>query len=186
MDKILAALGFLEAGACLFSIFSAVGWQGGIYLTIWVLIVELTLFLFVLVGLNKGNLYRILINISWTLGWQVTIMFWIYVFPLLTEKNRLPLPFWFDFCAHGGVHMFAVGLFLRFPQKLKFQDSAWPVGMGLSYLFILVLPLKFYGIIVYPLFFEEVLTTVLVIGQSIIVSFSFFFIGKKVKSGKTD
>ena len=186
MDKVLAALGLLEGGACLFSIFSAIGWQGGIYLTIWVLFVELTLFLFVLAGLDKGKLYRILMNISWTLGWQVTIMFWIYVFPLLTEENRLPLPFWFDICAHGGVHLFAVALFFRFPQKLTYQDSVWPVGMGLGYLFLLVLPLKFYGITVYPLFFEECLTTVLVIGQSIVVSFGFFFLGKRFKDEKTD
>lgn len=186
MDQLLAGFGFFGAGMCLFSIFSAIGLQGAIYLTIWTIVIHLVYFLVVLSGMNKGKLHKILLNISWTVGWQVTIMFWIYVFPLLNESNRLPLPYWFDFCAHGGVQVFVVALFLRSNETFELRDSTWPVGFGLSYLFLLIIPLKLYGIIIYPLFFEEVFTTLLVIGQSIIVSFAFFWIGMKLKQRKID
>lgn len=182
MDQVLAGFGSVGAVACLFSIFSAIGLQGAIYLTIWTVVIHLVYFLVVLSGMNKGKLRKILENISWTTGWQVTIMFWIYVYPLLNESNRLPLPYWFDLCAHGGVHIFIVALYLRSSETFELKDSYWPIGFGLSYLFLLIIPLKLYGIIIYPLFFEEVFTTLLVIGQSIVVSFAFFWIGMKVKN----
>jgi hypothetical protein len=184
MDFCIAAVGIASSGLSLVTILNAIGLQSFIYLTIWTLIIHLSLFMSLLGGFMKSHLFKVLIIISWTLGWQVTIVYWVYVFPLLTEKNRLPLPPWFDFLAHGGVHFLVVLIFLRFKGSFTTQDFVYPLSVALGYLFLVVTPLRFLGVIVYPKFFEEVIPTISVIIGSIVVSLFCFYAGKVVKDRK--
>ena len=185
MDFCISASGAVAAGSCLFVLVQAIGLQGFIYLTTWLLIIQFILFLIVLVGKMNTKVFKVINIISWTLGWQVTIVFWIYVFPLLTEQNRIKVPYWFDYLSHGGIHLFAVLLFLRYDGTMTYKEYAYPLCVALFYLFAVVTPLKLYGIIVYPKFFDEFGATIAVILGSIVITLSSFFAGKAIKSSKT-
>lgn len=184
MDFCLAATGAIAAGSCLVVLVQAIGLTGFIYLTTWLLVIQFALFLVVLAGKMNSKVFKVINIISWTLGWQVTVVFWIYVFPLLNEQNRIKVPHWFDYLSHGGVHLFAVLLFLRYDGVVTFKDYAYPLSVALFYLFAVVTPLKFYGIIVYPKFFDEIGVTVAVILGSIVVTLSSFLAGKAIKKSK--
>ena len=145
-----------------------------IYLTNWTLIIHFITSICLLLKLRRFEIIRVLLIISWTLGWLVTLMFWLYVYPLLTEKVLKTLPMWFLLLSHGGVHLILVFEFLTQNVRMTYHDFKYPLLVMAAYMFLLVLPLKYNGIIIYPLFFDEIIPTIMILFAGVASSFLSF------------
>ena len=143
------------------------------FFTNWCMIIHLITFVQIVIGNAKSEFTRKLLIVSWSLGWVVTIMFWIYVYPLFT--GPLP-PMWNLILCHGLIHLGIVDVFLKSQIKIEKNDVAWPLIVALVYIFVAVLPLKYLaGIIIYPLFFDEVGPTIgILIGNISICTLTFY------------
>ena len=168
-----AKVGFLYSLFCSLSGVHFLGPRFFIYLTNWTLLLHMFALLSLCLQKKKSELQRNLLIVSWTMGWVITIMFWVYIFPII-DLNLLP-PVWHYVSTHGGVHLFIVYEFLNSNLHLEKKDFKWPILMMLSYLFLMVLPLKSYGIIIYPLFFDEVIATIsILLGSFLVLGIAFY------------
>jgi hypothetical protein len=146
-----------------------------IFLTCWCLVIHTVTLYRVNFGLEKEELTRKLLIVSWTIGWVVTIMFWVYIFPIIDGK-LLP-PVWNYVCTHGLIHIFIVAYLYENKIHIEIQDFKWPFLLSMIYMFLMVLPLKYFGIIIYPMFFDELVPTLVILLGSTILGFSTFFLG---------
>jgi hypothetical protein len=131
------------------------------YFTYWCLVLHIIALYSVSYGLEKQEITRKLLITSWSMGWTVTIMFWSYVFPLI-DGASLP-PVWNYVLNHGGVHALIVTYLYNNRIKTKVTDIKWPILVFAIYIFAVILPLRSYGVIVYPLFFEKLVPTVIIL-----------------------
>ena len=153
------------------------------FFTNWGLIIETFTLLSLCFKNSSNSLIRIMLITSWTLGWMVSLMFWLYVYQTI-DRNKLP-PFWHYSSTHGGVHLLIVKEFFNSGIIAKPGDYRWPLSIILFYLFCTVLPLKYVGVIIYPYFFDELLSTIaIILGAVAILILSFlsgFYLSKKKK-----
>lgn len=163
-------------GACLASV--CLIWLASVniysilkYFTNWMLVLELCTLLMKICSVNLKTL-RIMLITVWSLGWQVTILFWFYIYPLLTPEQTPPM--WFNILSHGGVHLCVSKIFYDSNIQVKFADFKYPVSVSLAYFAIVVIPLKFLGITIYPLFLVSFLPSLLIISSSLLVTYLSF------------
>ena len=138
-----------------------------IYITNWALVLHLASFICLRMSETITGTKRRLFITSWCLGWLVTLMFWLYIFPIL-EYDKLP-PTWHYLSTHGGIHIFFVYEFLQRSIDIYGRDFIWPILVTFLYFFVIALPLKLAGITIYPLLFDEVIPTLLILGGAFVV-----------------
>ena len=153
-----------------------------IFITDWALVLQLVAFIRLGMSDKINEFNRRLLIMSWSIGWMISLMFWIYIFPIVNLKE-LP-PAWHYISTHGGVHGFFVYEFLQSTIKISKADFKWPVLVLVIYFFFMVLPLKFVGITIYPLFFEEVIPTVVILLGSVLVLWLTFYAGLYLQNRK--
>lgn len=177
---VLLKLGLLYSIFCICSAFYNFKHLAIFFYTSWTMYLKFATFLS-FVFLNKNpELKRKLLISSWTAGWVVTIMFWGYVYPL-ADKEKIP-PLYHIASTHGGVHIFIVWTFLKSSINVRLDDVLWPIGFSMVYLFGVTVPLKFAGITIYPLFFEEFWPTIVILVVNFGLHFLVFWIGMKIKT----
>ena len=94
------------------------------------------------------------------------------------------IPLWFNISIHGGIHLIIVREFFNNDIIIQHKDVRGPFLIAILYLLCIAVPLKYFGIIIYPLFFDEILPTiVIIIGGFTVVYLSFlsgyYLINKK-------
>ncbi|OMJ95183.1 hypothetical protein SteCoe_1562 [Stentor coeruleus] len=149
------------------------------YLTTWNMNLQiLTLFVCTFIK-NRSELKRKLLILSWTCGWTVVIIFWGFIFPF-TDSSKLP-PTYQYISTHGGVHMFVVVLFFRNKFEIQGKDILLPLGLYTVYMFGMLLPLKIFGIKIYPLIFEKFWPTIIAFIIIYVANLGIFWIGYVAK-----
>lgn len=149
------------------------------YLTTWNMNLQILALFICTFMKNRFELKRKILILSWTCGWTVVIIFWGLIFPF-TELSKLP-PTYQYVSTHGGVHMFIVVLFLREKFEIQIKDMLLPLGLYTVYMFCMLLPLKIFGIKIYPLIFEQFWPTIIVFIVVCVVNLGIFWIGLAVK-----
>lgn len=149
------------------------------YLTTWNMNIQILTLIICTFMENRFELKRKLLILSWTCGWTVVIIFWGFIFPF-TNLSKLP-PAYQYVSTHGGVHMFIVVLFFRKKFEIQSKDMLLPLGLYTVYMFGMLLPLKIFGIKIYPLLFEKFWPTVIVFITLCVVNLAIFWIGFVVK-----
>jgi hypothetical protein len=150
-----------------------------LYLTNWVLVLDLLTFTLLLLNKFPSHHKKLLI-ITWTLGCQVSLVFWVSVYPLLPE-SKIP-PAWFNFLSHGGIHLLLCKLFIEKKPLIKTRDLQYPCIVLLLYTLLILLPSKSSGLTIYPSFLEDFQTTLSILFFSTSVILSSFFLGKYLSS----
>lgn len=145
------------------------------YLTCWSLVLEAVSLYLVSFGLEKLELTRKILITSWTVGWVVTIMFWLYIFPIVDSKS-LP-PAWNYVCNHGLIHLFVVTHLYKNKIEIEKKDFKWPLLLILLYMFGMALPLKYFGITIYPKFFVNLAPTLIILAGAFALALSSFSVG---------
>ena len=141
------------------------------YFTNWMLVLELITLSMKIFSIDSKKLRPILI-VVWSLGWQVSILFWFYVYPLLTPEQAPPM--WFNILSHGGVHLCVSKVFYDSNIQVKSSDFKYPVSVSLAYFALVVIPLKLLGITIYPLFLVSFFPTLLIVSSSLLVTYLSF------------
>ena len=163
--------------------FLLIGPQAILYLTTWTLIISEFTILIHFVRILKEYQVKFMC-VSWNLGWLSTIMYWFYVFPNSNPEDLFPM--WLDSLRHGGVLVFVVIIFVKEDFCLKFQDFVPTLMMVFAYIFVCLLPVKFLiGKTLYPLLFEELYATCIIIFSAVSVAFAFFCLGKMAKNKRS-
>jgi hypothetical protein len=151
-----------------------------VFLTNWCGIIHCYTFFHLLASLKPFT--KELLILSWCLGWAVTVLFWAYVYPL-TDLEKLP-PACLYISSHGGVNLFISIQFFLSDFLVELRDFKWPCIVLVAYFFGMTLPLKIFGVVVYPHFMEKVIPTVLIITGTYICLWICFYIGLLLKSKK--
>ena len=163
--------------------YSRVGKEIFIFLTIWVVILQLFTFLSILLSPKYSHIKNTLIVTSWNLGWLITILFWFYIYPQIKDID--PTPIWSQILSHGLVHFQMVFIFLKSKFPIQNKHYLLTLFTVLIYLFGCVVPLKyFYESTIYPKFFEEVWPTVIYIAAALGLTSVFFVFGKRLNRNK--
>ena len=181
----LAKIGFGSGLFCIISSLYRIGFVSfASYLTCWCLVVHVLALFKLCFTLDRDETTRRLLIVGWTVGWIVCLIFWLVIFPSYSSA-QLP-PVWHYLLTHGGIHLILSREILKNPFHVSLKDILWPLIFVFCYLFLMLLPLKYYGITVYPKVFEEFFITILVILGSITVmglSFtSIYFLLRKNKN----
>jgi hypothetical protein len=129
---------------------------------------------------GKSQQAKKLVITSWSLGWTVTLFFWVYVYPL-TESQKLP-PVLLYISSHGGINLIMTIRFLLSDLRIEINDFKWPCIVVIVYFFGMIMPLKFFGFTVYPLFMEKLFPTILIIVCALTCLWLCFYIGLLFKS----
>jgi hypothetical protein len=180
---LLTNLGLFMSFCCISWLVSSGSVKFLIYLTNWCLLIHTATLLRLRFRKTRSELDRVLLIISWTLGWVVSLMFWLYIYPILGARIG-NIPLWFNILSHGGVHSVIAFEFIKSQIEIQFPDFKYPFSVCMAYLFGLVLPLKQFGIIIYPMFFDEVLPTVAVLIGALLISFLSFYSGTWFKTSR--
>ena len=176
-------IGTLLCMICLLESYTRAGKEIFIFLTIWVVLLQLLTFISILLLPTYSSTKKTLIIASWNLGWLVTILFWFYIYPQIRHKD--PSPLWSQILSHGVFHFQIVYIFLNTKFQVQNKDYLLTLFITLIYLFGCVVPLKYYyEITIYPKFFEEFWPTVLYIFGALGLTGIFFYIGKRLNLNK--
>ncbi|OMJ95184.1 hypothetical protein SteCoe_1563 [Stentor coeruleus] len=148
--------------------------------TTWCLILHILILFFIVIGKKDSRFVRVLLLIGWPVGWVVTIMFWVYIFPFV-DKSVLP-PSWQYIGCHGGINLIISYEFITSSIQANIYDFKYSVCFCLVYLVLFAIPLRFFGIIIYPMMLEQAIPTVLIFIATFIVLVGSFFVGVRLLS----
>ena len=129
------------------------------YITSWCSILHTYTLIYFAVSKKPSRFSEDLLVTSWTLGWAVTILFWCLIFPFVESSLLPPVPQYIS--THGGINLFISYLFIKSKMSVRLNQSSYSLIICIVYFFGMIAPLKYFGIIVYPKFMEEVNATLL-------------------------
>lgn len=152
-----------------------------VFLTSWCGILHAWTFFHLLSSKNSVTTKRLLIS-SWSLGWAITLMFWFYVFPLSESSKLPPVPLYIS--SHGGINLFMSIRYLKSNINVETSDLKWPLMIIALYFIGMVIPLKYFGITVYPYFMEKLIPTIVILFGCFFVLTLCFCVGFYIKLGK--
>ena len=131
------------------------------------------------------SLFKKLLIAAWCIGWNVTIVFWICVYPALPPEKIPPL--WLNILSHGGVHLIISYLFYKNQVYIRNRDFIYPSFIMVVYMIIILIPFKYSGVTIYPQFLDELIPSILMMFLSISTLVASFFIGKRLsQKSKSD
>ncbi|CAG9327777.1 unnamed protein product [Blepharisma stoltei] len=178
MDK--QPLRFLALTVCTFLIIRGISIQKlefFLYLTHWTLLAKTLTFLCFFRELGSENFRKVLLSISWTMGLNVTILYWAYAYPLTASPD---FELWHLILTHGGVFLFLIPELISSTITFVNKDFLGPACISAVYMFCVVIPSAYLGVIIYPgLTFTNLLSYIVVIAN-FCVSFGAFSIGKHI------
>ena len=148
------------------------------YLTNWLLMLSLALFILDIFKLNQILLQKLFIT-TWCIGWNITIVFWICINPSL-PPDRIPL--WLNLLSHGGIHFLISFMFYKKQFTIENRDFIYPGLVITAYTIIILIPFKYSGITVYPRFLDELIPSIFMILLTFSSLFASFYIGKRLTS----
>lgn len=153
-----------------------------IYLTSWCSILHTFTLIYFIVSKKHSKFSDNLLITSWTLGWAVTILFWCLIYPFVSSSLLPPAPQYIS--THGGINLFISYFFIKSKMIVRFNQSYYSFIICLVYLFGMIAPLKYYGIIVYPKFMLEVKATLIYVFGFISLNLISFLAGYLLKREK--
>lgn len=181
-NKMKAALAGLVLGLVSFMWFplQKLSLRFMIFFTNWCLVLHIVTLFLIVIGKKDSSLVRVLLLISWPTGWIVTIMFWAYIFPII-DLSVLP-PLWQYVSCHGGINFIISYEFITSSIQANLSDFKYSAYFCLSYVVLLAIPSRFFGIIIYPMLLDQLIPTILIFIATIIVLFGSFYVGIRLLS----
>ncbi|CAG9312373.1 unnamed protein product [Blepharisma stoltei] len=175
-------LGILVGLAAVILEFKEIGFKVLIYLTIWTLIINTSSLLILKLDLGSQNLQQALVIVSWILGFNVSLLFWLYVYPMIGDSVKLP-PVWHLSLDHGILLLFFIPEALNPKISFNFRDFFKAIYVMLAYLLVVMVPCALKGIVIYPGLSFNNSFTLIIVGVNIGTVVSGYYIGKYLNEG---